>query len=71
MAIKDLLIEDILSSKVYVKPNSSVSFGTPKEYLEPFIEPIVKVMPEAAFRDSIQQKHLEVVRKINYNLNEE
>ena len=24
-----------------------------------------------AFRDSIQQKHLEVVRKINYNLNEE
>jgi len=40
MSIKDLMVEDVLSSKVYVKPNSSVSFGTPKEYLEPFIEPI-------------------------------
>ncbi|WP_448506078.1 hypothetical protein [Immundisolibacter sp.] len=40
MSIKDLSVEDILSSKVYVKSNSSVSFGTPKEYLEPFIEPI-------------------------------
>ena len=50
MSIKDLLVEDVISSKVYVKPNSSVSFGTPKEYLEPFIEPIMKEMPEAKFR---------------------
>ena len=50
MSIKDLLVEDVISSKVYVKPDSPVSFGTPKEYLEPFIEPIMKEMPEAKFR---------------------
>jgi hypothetical protein len=41
VSIKDLLVEDVLSSKVYVKANSSVSFGTPKEYLEPFVNPIL------------------------------
>jgi hypothetical protein len=50
MSIKDLMIEDIISSKVYVKPNSSVSFGTPKEYLEPFVNPIMKEAPEAHYR---------------------
>lgn len=38
MSIKDLALADVLSSKVFVKPNSSVSFGTPKDYLEPFVE---------------------------------
>lgn len=42
MSIKDLSIEDVISSKVYVKPNSSITFGTPKEYIEPFIAPIAK-----------------------------
>lgn len=41
MSIKELALEDILASKVYVKPNSSISFGTPKQYLEPFVEPII------------------------------
>ena len=38
MSIKDLNIEDVLSSKVFVKANSSISFGSPKEYLEPYVE---------------------------------
>jgi len=38
MSIKDLTLDNVLQSKVYVKPNSSISFGTPKEYLEPFVE---------------------------------
>lgn len=42
MSIKELNVDEVLASKVYVKPNSSISFGTPKQYLEPFIEPIIK-----------------------------
>lgn len=36
--IKDLRIEEVLNSKVYVKPGSAISFGSPKKYLEPFVE---------------------------------
>lgn len=36
--IKDLRVEEVLASKVYVKPGSAVSFGSPKKYLEPFVE---------------------------------
>ena len=46
MSIKDLAVEDIMSSKVYVKPNSNISFGTPKEYLEPYMELFKQEVPQ-------------------------
>lgn len=40
--VKELSLNDVMESKVYVKPNTSVTFGSPKKYLEPFIEPMLK-----------------------------
>jgi hypothetical protein len=36
--IKDINVTEVIESKVYVKPGSAISFGSPKRYLEPFIE---------------------------------
>jgi len=33
-----LTLDQILSSKVYVKENSQISFGSPRQYIEPFLE---------------------------------
>ena len=41
MSTKELSLGEVLTSKVYVKPNSSISFGTPKQYLEPFLKPML------------------------------
>lgn len=68
MSIKDLLIEDIISSKVYVKPNSSISFGTPKEYFEPFIEPMLKSSVDAKFRVKVADPVINAEDSGAYNI---
>lgn len=36
--MSNLTIDDLLKSKVYVKENSQISFGSPAQYIEPFLE---------------------------------
>lgn len=36
-------IEDVLESKTYVKENAGVSFGSPRSYIEPFLEKVDKL----------------------------
>jgi len=36
--IKKMELNEILESKMYVRENGTISFGTPKEYINPFID---------------------------------
>jgi len=34
----DVSLDQVLNSKVYVKEDSLISFGSPRQYIEPFVE---------------------------------
>lgn len=38
MSDRVLTMDEVLNSKVYVKPGGSVTFGSPKNYLQPFLD---------------------------------
>lgn len=43
MSIEVMTIDKVLSSKVYIKEDSGVSYGSPRQYIEPFLEKMHKV----------------------------
>lgn len=36
--MSEITLNQVLNSKVYVKENSQISFGSPRQYIEPFLE---------------------------------
>ena len=36
--MEQLTVDKILNSKIYIKENSAISFGSPRQYVEPFLE---------------------------------
>lgn len=36
--MSNVTLDQVLNSKVYVKENSQISFGSPRQYIEPFLE---------------------------------
>lgn len=75
-----MTINDILESKTYVKENGAITFGSPKEYLEPFLNILPKdTQYEVETANSIINKNEEddtlnisyprvlVKAKLNYN----
>lgn len=47
-------LDQVLNSKVYVKEQSTISFGSPRQYIEPFLEKLHGINPE--FRVSVSDR---------------
>jgi len=54
MEAQEVKLETILNSKVYIKENSAISFGSPKQYIEPFLEKFEKT--GATFRVGVSER---------------
>lgn len=50
-----LQVDEILRSKIYMKENSAVSFGSPRQYIEPFLEKF-SVLPGVTFSVRVSDK---------------
>lgn len=61
-----LTIDDVLNSKVYMKENSQISFGSPRQYIEPFMERLKDLNPtyKVSISDRVANKD-EETDKIN------
>ncbi len=60
---QDLTIEQIFSSKTFVKGNRE--YKTPKEYLEPFIEKISGIAPDISVKVSGMVQNAEIDKSVN------
>lgn len=49
-----MTMTDILNSKVYMKENSSISFGSPRQYIEPFLEKLKDI--KATYRVGVSER---------------
>lgn len=47
-------LDQVLNSKVYVKEQSTISFGSPRQYIEPFLEKLHGINPE--FKVSVSDR---------------
>jgi hypothetical protein len=69
MQAQDITLDKVLSSKVYLNEKSMVNFGSPRQYLEPFMEKLTKAGLNPSFTvnvsDRIANKETE-----NENINE-
>jgi len=53
---KTIDIEQILSSKVYIGEKSLVNFGSPRQYIEPFLEKFTKAGLKLDFKVSVSER---------------
>lgn len=51
-------LDEVLDSKIYVKENSQISFGSPRQYIEPFLEKLKDLNPtyEVSVSDRVANK---------------
>lgn len=56
MANESLELIDVLNSKIYVHEKSQLSFGSPRAYIEPFLEKFTKANVNVTFKTSVSER---------------
>jgi len=51
-----ITLDHVLNSKVYIQDKSAISFGSPRQYIEPFLEKFEKAGVKATFEVAVSEK---------------
>lgn len=52
----EITLDKVLNSKVYVTENSQISFGSPRQFIEPFLEKFTRANLNVTFKTNVSQR---------------